>query len=54
MIGVNNQIVFCTDCLTWVKMMHSPTEWSIFSEYLEEFQSDNNEFTNLSLSLIFR
>jgi len=33
-------------------LVSSPTEWPTFSVYLEELQSDTEEFTNFSLSLI--
>ncbi|KAL9840753.1 putative RNA-directed DNA polymerase [Arabidopsis thaliana] len=55
MIGADNQnVVFFTDCSDLVKMVSSPTEWPAFSVYLEELQSDREEFTNFSLSLISR
>jgi len=53
MIGADNQdVAFFTDCSDLVKMVSSPTEWPTFSVYLEELQSDTEEFTNFSLSLI--
>ncbi|KAG7548661.1 Ribonuclease H-like superfamily [Arabidopsis suecica] len=55
MIGADNQeVAFFTDCSDLVKMVSSPTEWPAFSVYLEEFQSDKEEFTSFSLSLISR
>jgi len=55
MIGADNQdVVFLTDCSDLVEMVSSPTEWPAFSSYLEELQSDKDEFTNFSLSLISR
>ena len=55
MIGADNQeVAFFTDCSDLVKMVSSPTEWPAFSAYLEEFQSDNEEFISFSLSLISR
>ncbi|KAG7574769.1 Endonuclease/exonuclease/phosphatase superfamily [Arabidopsis suecica] len=55
MIGADNQEVeFLTDCSDLVKMVSSPTEWPAFSVYLEEFQSDKEEFSSFSLSLISR
>ncbi|KAG7582071.1 Ribonuclease H-like superfamily [Arabidopsis suecica] len=55
MIGADNQdVAFFTDCSDLVKMVSSPTEWPAFSAYLEELQSDKEEFTNFSLSLISR
>lgn len=33
-------------------MVSFPTEWPVFSVYLEELQSDKKEFSNFSLSLI--
>ncbi|KAG7568009.1 Ribonuclease H-like superfamily [Arabidopsis thaliana x Arabidopsis arenosa] len=53
MIGADNQdVAFLTDCSDLVKMVSSPTEWPAFSVYLEEFQSDKEEFSTFSLSLI--
>jgi len=37
-----------------MKMVSFPTKWPAFSAYLEEFQSDKEEFTSFSLSLISR
>ncbi|KAG7536687.1 Ribonuclease H domain [Arabidopsis suecica] len=55
MIGADNQeVAFFTDCSDLVKMVSSPTEWPAFSVYLEEFQSDKEEFSSFSLSLISR
>ncbi|KAG7564814.1 Myc-type basic helix-loop-helix (bHLH) domain [Arabidopsis suecica] len=55
MIGADNQeVAFFTDCSDLVKMVSSPTEWPAFSVYLEEFQSDREEFLSFSLSLISR
>ncbi|KAG7599961.1 Ribonuclease H-like superfamily [Arabidopsis suecica] len=55
MIGADNQeVAFFTDCSDLVKMVSSPTEWPAFSVYLEEFQSDREEFSSFSLSLISR
>jgi len=55
MIGADNQeVAFFIDCSDLVKMVSSPTEWPAFSAYLEEFQSDNEEFISFSLSLISR
>ncbi|KAG7563962.1 Ribonuclease H-like superfamily [Arabidopsis suecica] len=55
MIGADNQeVAFLTDCSDLVKMVSSPTEWPAFSVYLEEFQSDKEEFSSFSLSLISR
>ena len=55
MIGADNQDVdFFTDCSDLVEMVSSPTEWPAFSSYLEELQSDKDEFTNFFLSLISR
>ena len=55
MIGVDSQdVAFFTDCSDLVKMVSSPTEWPTFSAYLEELQSDREEFTYFSLSLISR
>ncbi|KAG7640750.1 Ribonuclease H domain [Arabidopsis suecica] len=55
MIGADNQeVAFFTDCSDLVKMVSSPTEWPAFTVYLEELQSDKDEFTNFSLSLISR
>jgi len=55
MIGAGNQeVAFLTECSDLVKMVSSPTEWPAFSAYLEEFQSDKEEFTSFSLSLISR
>ncbi|KAG7536081.1 Ribonuclease H-like superfamily [Arabidopsis suecica] len=55
MIGADNQdVAFLTDCSDLVKMVSSPTEWPAFSVYLEEFQSDKEEFSTFSLSLISR
>ena len=55
MIGADNQeVAFFTDCSDLVKMVSSPTEWPAFSTYLEEFQSDKQEFSSFSLSLISR
>ncbi|KAG7532416.1 Endonuclease/exonuclease/phosphatase superfamily [Arabidopsis thaliana x Arabidopsis arenosa] len=55
MIGAYNQeVAFFTDCSDLVKMVSSPTEWPAFSVYLEEFQSDKEEFSTFSLSLISR
>ncbi|KAG7564174.1 Ribonuclease H domain [Arabidopsis suecica] len=55
MIGADNQeVAFFTDCSDLVKMVSSPTEWPAFSVYLEEFQSDKEEFSTFSLSLISR
>ncbi|KAG7592953.1 Ribonuclease H domain [Arabidopsis thaliana x Arabidopsis arenosa] len=55
MIGADNQeVAFFTDCSDLVKMVSSPTEWPAFSVYLEEFQSDKEEFLSFSLSLISR
>ena len=55
MIGAGNQeVAFLTKCSDLVKMVSSPTEWPAFSAYLEEFQSDNEEFISFSLSLISR
>jgi len=55
MIGADNQdVVFLTDCSDLVEMVSSPTEWPAFSSYLEELQSDKDEFTNFFLSLISR
>ncbi|KAG7579095.1 Ribonuclease H domain [Arabidopsis thaliana x Arabidopsis arenosa] len=54
-IGADNQeVAFFTDCSDLVKMESSPTEWPAFSVYLEEFQSDKEEFSSFSLSLISR
>ncbi|KAG7583517.1 Ribonuclease H-like superfamily [Arabidopsis suecica] len=54
-IGADNQkVAFFTDCSDLVKMVSSPTEWPAFSVYLEEFQSDKEEFSSFSLSLISR
>ena len=51
MIGANNQyVVFLTDNLDLVNMMSSATERPTFSVYLEELQSDNEEFTTFYLS----
>jgi hypothetical protein len=52
MIGRENQDVpFFTDCSDPVKMMSFPTEWTASSENQDEliFQSDKDEFTNLSM-----
>ncbi|KAG7564671.1 Ribonuclease H-like superfamily [Arabidopsis suecica] len=55
MIGADNQdVAFFTDCSDLVKMVSSPTEWPAFSVYLEDFQSDREEFSSFSLSLIPR
>ncbi|KAG7567857.1 Reverse transcriptase domain [Arabidopsis thaliana x Arabidopsis arenosa] len=55
MIGADNQeVAFFTDCSDLVKMVSSPTEWPAFSVYLEDFQSDKEEFSSFSLSLISR
>ncbi|CAL9241957.1 unnamed protein product [Arabidopsis halleri] len=55
MIGADNQeVAFLSDCSDLVKMVFSPTEWPAFSVYLEEFQSDKEEFSTFSLSLISR
>ncbi|VYS69823.1 unnamed protein product [Arabidopsis thaliana] len=55
MIGADNQdVVFLTNYSDLVEMVSSPTEWPTFSSYLEELQSDKDEFTNFSLSLISR
>ena len=54
MIGADNQdVLLLTDCLDLVKMS-SPTERTAFSAYLEELQSNKDEFTSFSLSSIFR
>jgi len=55
MIGADNQdVVFLTDCSDLVKMVSSQTEWPAFSVYLEELQSDKEEFSSFFLSLISR
>ena len=55
MIGADNQdVAFFTDCTDLVKIVSSPTEWSTFSAYMEDFQSDREEFTSFSLFLISR
>ncbi|KAG7533010.1 Ribonuclease H domain [Arabidopsis thaliana x Arabidopsis arenosa] len=55
MIGADNpEVAFYTDCSDLVKMVSSPTEWPAFSVYLEKFQSDKEEFSTFSLSLISR
>jgi len=47
MIGVDNQeVAFLTNCSDLMKMVSSPTEWLAFSAYLEEFQSEKEEFTS--------
>ncbi|KAG7583871.1 Harbinger transposase-derived nuclease domain [Arabidopsis suecica] len=50
----NQEVAFFTDYSDLVKMVSSPTEWPAFSVYLEEFQSDKEEFSSFSLSLISR
>ncbi|KAG7588830.1 Ribonuclease H domain [Arabidopsis suecica] len=55
MIGADNQeLVFFTDCSDLMKMVSFPTEWPVFSVYLDDFQSDKEEFSTFSLSLISR
>ncbi|KAG7548646.1 Reverse transcriptase domain [Arabidopsis suecica] len=55
MIGADNQdVAFYTNCSDLVKMVSSPTEWPVFSAYLEEIKSDKEEFSSFSLSLISR
>jgi len=36
-----------------VNIVSSPTEWTTFSEYLEELRNNKKEFTSFSSSLIF-
>jgi len=43
---------FFTECSNLVNMVSSPTEWSEFSTYLRDFQSDKKEFISFSLLLI--
>jgi len=55
MISDDNQdVAFFTDCSELVKMVSYPTERPTFLAYLDDFQSDKEEFTSFSLSLISR
>ena len=55
MIGADkHDIIFCTDCSYFVKMMSFQTKWSAFLVYLEELQRDKKTFTSFSLRLISR
>ena len=54
MVKSDNQNIAFLYCSDLVKMVYSPTEYLAFSAYVEELQSDKEEFTSFSISLIFR
>jgi len=55
MIGADNQdVAFFKDYSELVKMVSYPTERPTFLAYLDDFQSDKEEFTSFSLYLISR
>ncbi|XP_010513536.1 PREDICTED: uncharacterized protein LOC104789557 [Camelina sativa] len=55
MIGADNQsVTFLTDCSDLVKMVSSPSEWPVFTPYLEDIQVDKEEFVSFSLVYVPR
>ncbi|XP_010495441.1 PREDICTED: uncharacterized protein LOC104772536 [Camelina sativa] len=55
MIGHDfRDVVFLTDCSDLVKMVSSPTDWPAFAAYLDDIQTDKEEFSSFSLLYVPR
>ncbi|XP_010451308.1 PREDICTED: uncharacterized protein LOC104733427 [Camelina sativa] len=55
MIGHDfREVVFYTDCSDLVKMVSSPQDWPAFAPYLDDIQSDREEFSSFSLVYVTR